>query len=88
MPLHLIPNLLQSDCKPSETFVPHLYEVVNSCDGFFVEDPKEARLFLKHFDFELLRKKPMELLNKNGVVTKELLMRNKVVHHSRCNTMP
>lgn len=39
--------------------MPGLAAIVNSLDGFFVEDPKIARQFLSHFAFDRLRDKPM-----------------------------
>jgi 16S rRNA (cytidine1402-2'-O)-methyltransferase len=54
MTLYLLPNLLHPDADPKFNFVPGLEEIVNQLDGFFVEHPKEARVYLKHFDFEKL----------------------------------
>ncbi|MBM3193032.1 MAG: SAM-dependent methyltransferase [Chlamydiae bacterium] len=64
MTLYLLPNLLHPDADPKFNFVPGLEEIVNQLDGFFVEHPKEARVYLKHFDFEKLKGKPMEILDK------------------------
>lgn len=65
MTLYLLPNLLHPEADPKFSFVPGLIEIVNSLDGFFVEHPKEARVYLKHFDFEKLKTKPMEVLDKD-----------------------
>ncbi len=65
MTLHLLPNLLHSNATPNLNFVVGLQDVVNNLDGFFVEDPKEARKYLKHFDFDKLKDKPMEIVNKD-----------------------
>ncbi len=73
MPLYLLPNLLHPEADPALTFVPALKEIVNGLDGFFVEHPKEARLFLKHFDFEKLKTKPMVVLDKKGEEQADLL---------------
>ncbi|MBM3192385.1 MAG: SAM-dependent methyltransferase [Chlamydiae bacterium] len=60
MTLYLLPNLLHPEANPNLSFVRGLKEVVDSLDGFFVETPKEARVYLKHFDFDKLKIKPME----------------------------
>ncbi len=65
MTLYLLPNLLHPEADPKLSFVGGLEEIVNQLDGFFVEHPKEARVYLKHFDFEKLKTKPMEILDKN-----------------------
>lgn len=67
MTLYLLPNLLAPEAKPEENFVPALKGVVDSIHGFFVEDPKEARKFLKHFDFAVQRDKPMEIIDKRAL---------------------
>ena len=64
MTLHLLPNLLDAGASPELNFVQGLDKIVNNLDGFLVEHPKEARKFLKHFDFATLREKPMEILDK------------------------
>lgn len=63
MALHLLPNLLGEEADPKYNFVLGLPEVVNRLDGFLVEHPKEARKFLKHFNFDKLRDKPMRILD-------------------------
>ena len=73
MTLYLLPNLLHPEADPEFSFVPGLKDVVNSLDGFFVEHPKEARVYLKHFDFENLKIKPMEVLDKNTTDFERLL---------------
>ncbi len=65
MTLYLLPNLLHPEADPKLSFVSGLADVVNELDGFFVEHPKEARVYLKHFDFEKLKTKPMEVLDKD-----------------------
>ena len=65
MTLYLLPNLLHPEADPKLSFVSGLEEIVNQMDGFFVEHPKEARVYLKHFDFEKLKTKPMEVLDKD-----------------------
>jgi 16S rRNA (cytidine1402-2'-O)-methyltransferase len=65
MTLYLLPNLLHPEADPKLSFVIGLEEIVNQMDGFFVEHPKDARVYLKHFDFEKLKTKPMEVLDKN-----------------------
>src|SRR3990167_11277920 len=60
MTLYLLPNLLHPEADPNFSFVRGLKELVDSLDGFFVETPKQARVYLKHFDFEKLKTKPME----------------------------
>lgn len=65
MTLYLLPNLLHPEADPNLSFVMGLKEIVNQMDGFFVEHPKEARVYLKHFDFEKLKTKPMEVLDKD-----------------------
>lgn len=65
MTLYLLPNLLSGQANPKLSLVSGLDDIVNSLDGFFVEHPKEARVFLKHFDFERLKTKPMEVLDKD-----------------------
>ena len=64
MTLHLLPNLLGESASPDFNFIKALPEIVNNLDGFLVEHPKEARKYLKHFDFAKLRDKPMEILDK------------------------
>lgn len=59
MTLYLLPNLLAEDSDLSLSIPNGVEEILYSLDGFFVETPKEARKFLKHFDFEKLRDKPM-----------------------------
>jgi 16S rRNA (cytidine1402-2'-O)-methyltransferase len=73
MTLYLLPNLLHPEANPKMNFVFGLEEIVNSLDGFFVEHPKEARVYLKHFDFEKLKTKPMVVLNKDTTNFVELL---------------
>jgi 16S rRNA (cytidine1402-2'-O)-methyltransferase len=73
MTLYLLPNLLHPEAETNLNFVEGLSEIVNSLDGFFVEHPKEARVYLKHFDFEKLKTKPMEVLNKDTTNFVELL---------------
>ena len=65
MTLYLLPNLLHPEADPKLSFVIGLEEIVNQLDGFFVEHPKDARAYLKHFDFEKLKTKPMEVLDKD-----------------------
>ncbi|MBS0585043.1 MAG: SAM-dependent methyltransferase [Verrucomicrobia bacterium] len=72
MALHLLPNLLDPKAEPSLNFVSGLFEVVNSLSGFFVEDPKEARQFLSHFDFKTLKEKPMVRIEEN--LDREILL--------------
>lgn len=73
MTLHLLPNLLSPDADPKMSFVEGLPGIVNSLDGFFVENPKEARQYLSHFDFDKLRHKPMEIVDKRTVNFEALL---------------
>lgn len=72
MSLHLLPNLLAPNSDPAMNFVPGLTDIVNGLDGFFVENPKLARVFLKHFDFDKLRDKPMVVIHKQQI-TEELM---------------
>lgn len=71
--LYLLPNLLHPDADAAMNMVTGLAEIVNSLDGFFVETPKEARKFLKHFDFQKLREKPMKVVDKRTEDFSELL---------------
>lgn len=64
MTLFLLPNLLSEDGNLSLSIPPGVEEILYSLDGFFVETPKEARKFLKHFDFDRLRDKPMEIIDR------------------------
>ena len=65
MTLHLLPNLLHPEADPSLNFVSGIAPIVNSLDGFFVEDPKAARHYLSHFAFDRLRDKPMVKIGDN-----------------------
>lgn len=73
MTLHLLPNLLGDDHDPKFNLVPGLFEVIDGLDGFFVENAKEARKYLKHFDFNRHRDKPMEIVDKNTKDFSDLL---------------
>ena len=73
MALYLIPNLLGDGADLKMNMVIGLEETLYSMDGFFVENPKNARKFLSNFDFDRLRDKPMELLDKRTENFKELL---------------
>lgn len=73
MALHLLPNLLGEEADPKFNFILALPEVVNHLDGFLVEHPKDARKFLKHFNFDLLRDKPMRILDSKTRDFQELL---------------
>jgi 16S rRNA (cytidine1402-2'-O)-methyltransferase len=66
MTLYLIPNLLSEDSNLSLSIPPGVEEILYSLDGFFVETPKEVRKYLKKFDFEKLRDKPMEIVDRNS----------------------
>ena len=65
MTLYLLPNLLSDDADPALAIPAGLENILYSLDGFFVETPKVARKFLKHFDFDRLRDKPMEIVDKH-----------------------
>ncbi len=73
MTLHLLPNLLGPTQDPRFSLVPILDEVVNQLDGFFVETPKEARVYLKHFQFDQLKDKPMVIVDKRTENFQEIL---------------
>ncbi len=73
MTLYLLPNLLHETADPKASIVPVIHEVIYRLDGFFVETPKVARQYLKHFDFERLRDKPMESIAKNVELTLEMI---------------
>lgn len=64
MTLYLLPNLLAEDSEISLSIPSGVEEILYQLDGFFVETPKEARKFLKRFDFEKLRDKPMEIVDR------------------------
>ena len=66
MTLYLLPNLLSDDSNISMSIPAGVEELLYTLDGFFVETPKEARKFLKNFDFERLRDKPMEVVDKGS----------------------
>ena len=66
MTLYLLPNLLAEDGDLSLSIPQGIEEILYSLDGFFVETPKVARKFLKHFDFERLRDKPMEIIDRKS----------------------
>ena len=66
MTLYLLPNLISHDSNISLSLPPGLEEILYSLDGFFVETPKEIRKFFKHFDFEKLRDKPMEIVDRRS----------------------
>lgn len=59
MTLYLLPNTIHVETKKESAFVPAIEEVIYSMQGFFAEHPKIARQFLKHFDFDRLRDKPI-----------------------------
>ena len=59
MTLYLIPNTLAEDSNLSLSIPSGVEEILYSLDGFFVETPKEIRKYLKNFDFDRLRDKPM-----------------------------
>jgi len=65
MTLYLLPNLLSEDADFSLNIPAGLENILYTLDGFFVETPKVARKFLKHFDFEKLRDIPMEVVDKH-----------------------
>jgi len=73
MTLHLLPNFLGPNQDPKFSLVPILDEVVNTLDGFFVETPKEARVYLKHFQFDILKEKPMVIVDKRTENFEEIL---------------
>lgn len=66
MTLYLLPNLLAEDSNLSLSIPPGLEEILYSLDGFFVETPKQIRKFLKNFDFDRLRDKPMEIVDRRS----------------------
>ena len=66
MTLYLLPNLLAEDGDISLSIPAGLEEILYGLDGFFVETPKVARKFLKHFDFDRLRDKPMEVIDRKS----------------------
>ena len=59
MTLHIVPHLLSDTADPDMTFVPAIAPILKNVKGFIVETPKEARKFLKCFDFNALRDLPM-----------------------------
>ncbi|MCH9620700.1 MAG: Ribosomal RNA small subunit methyltransferase I [Chlamydiia bacterium] len=65
MTLYLLPNLLSEAGDISMNIPAGLENLLYSLDGFFVETPKEIRKFFKNFDFERLRDKPMEIVDKH-----------------------
>ncbi len=73
MTLHLLPNLLNEFADKRASLVPILNDIIYDLDGFFVENPKEARKYLKCFDFDRLRDKPMIVMGKRAESEKELL---------------
>jgi 16S rRNA (cytidine1402-2'-O)-methyltransferase len=66
MTLYLLPNLLAEDSDISLSIPPCVEGIIYQLDGFFVETPKEARKFLKRFDFEKVRDKPMEIVDRRS----------------------
>ncbi|MCH9812024.1 SAM-dependent methyltransferase [bacterium] len=66
MTLYLLPNLLAEDGEISLSIPAGVEEILYELDGFFVETPKVARKFLKHFDFDRLRDKPMEVIDRKS----------------------
>ena len=66
MTLYLLPNLLADDSNLALSIPSGLEEILYSLDGFFVETPKQIRKFLKHFDFDRLRDKPMEIVDRRS----------------------
>ena len=64
MTLYLIPNVLSEDSELNMSIPSGVEVILYELDGFFVETPKEARKFLKRFDFEKLREKPMEIVDR------------------------
>ena len=73
MTLYLLPNLLHENADPRSSLVPAIEDIIYDLDGFYVETPKIARVFLKNFDFDRLRDKPMEIIGKKGSNEKEIL---------------
>lgn len=65
MTLYLLPNLLSEESDLSLSIPPQVEEIMYSLDGFFVENSKQARKFLKRFDFSKLRDKPHIVLDKH-----------------------
>lgn len=65
MTLYLLPNLLCEEGDVQMHLPAGLESLMYELDGFFVETPKVARKFLKHFDFERLRDKPMIVVDKH-----------------------
>ncbi len=68
MTLYLLPNLLLETANPKASIVPVIHELIYNLDGFFVETPKVARQYLKHFDFDRLRDKPMVPIDKHAEI--------------------
>ena len=66
MTLYLIPNVLSEDSELNMTIPAGVENILYELEGFFVETPKEARKFLKRFDFEKLREKPMEIVDRKS----------------------
>lgn len=73
MTLYLLPNLLHENADPKASLVPAIADIIYDLDGFYVETPKIARVFLKNFDFDRLRDKPMEIIGKRGADEEDLL---------------
>ena len=66
MTLYLLPNLLSDDSDLSLSIPQGIDEILYQLDGFFVETPKEVRKYLKYFDFDKLRDKPMMIIDKKS----------------------
>ena len=77
--LILLPNVLSEDVEDIFQYVPKMLEQkVTSLDGLIVENEKEARKFLKRFNFpegKTFRDIPMQVLNEHtkGKELKELI---------------
>ena len=73
MTLYLLPNLLHERANPKASLVPIIEDLIYDFDGFYVETPKIARVFLKNFDFSRLRDVSMEIIAKRAQVTREII---------------
>ncbi|OGN61773.1 MAG: hypothetical protein A3F09_02755 [Chlamydiae bacterium RIFCSPHIGHO2_12_FULL_49_11] len=57
--LFLIANSLDDEARTVDSFASSMGQLLESLDGFFVEEAKAARRLLMRFNFDRLRDKPM-----------------------------